>query len=259
MRARSCDAPAALTVALALLAIECRCIARAAGIDVFVTGGLGGVHRGAEQSFDISADLTELGRTRVAVVCAGVKSILDIGKTLEVLETQVRPLRACGTCPLAVGVTACLAVRVYPCWGTRPTCSRRSTPRRVSFRARAAWTRLRRLRLRSSRTRGCVVIVVCVVVAVVVVVVVLCACASVLRSSIATPHCECALCSSLSWVRVTAMVQLALPTGMVIAAPNPEEADGAVVETAIQVCVAAVVLVDRGLLLMGAVVLTCCR
>ncbi|KAI9468662.1 erwinia chrysanthemi IndA protein-like protein-like protein [Zychaea mexicana] len=63
-------------------------LARAAGIPVFVTGGIGGVHRGADQSFDISADLTELGRTPVAVVCAGVKSILDIEKTLEVLETQ---------------------------------------------------------------------------------------------------------------------------------------------------------------------------
>ncbi|KAI8069978.1 erwinia chrysanthemi IndA protein-like protein-like protein [Gongronella butleri] len=63
-------------------------LARIAGIPIFVTGGIGGVHRGAEQSFDISADLTELGKTPVAVVCAGVKSILDIEKTLEVLETQ---------------------------------------------------------------------------------------------------------------------------------------------------------------------------
>ncbi|CDH53349.1 indigoidine synthase a family protein [Lichtheimia corymbifera JMRC:FSU:9682] len=63
-------------------------LARAAGIPVFVTGGIGGVHRGAEKSMDISADLMELGRTPVAVVCAGVKSILDIEKTLEVLETQ---------------------------------------------------------------------------------------------------------------------------------------------------------------------------
>jgi pseudouridine-5'-phosphate glycosidase len=55
------------------------------GISVFVTGGIGGVHRGAETSFDISAYLNELGRTPVAVVCAGVKSILDIGKTLEYL------------------------------------------------------------------------------------------------------------------------------------------------------------------------------
>ncbi|KAI9016462.1 erwinia chrysanthemi IndA protein-like protein-like protein [Phycomyces nitens] len=63
-------------------------LARAAGIHVFVTGGIGGVHRGADTSFDISADLLELGKTPVAVVCAGVKSILDIPKTLEVLETQ---------------------------------------------------------------------------------------------------------------------------------------------------------------------------
>lgn len=62
--------------------------AHGAGLAVFATGGIGGVHRGAEQTFDVSADLTELGRTPVAVVCAGAKSILDIGKTLEVLETQ---------------------------------------------------------------------------------------------------------------------------------------------------------------------------
>ena len=54
------------------------------GIDVFVTGGIGGVHRGAESTMDVSADLTELGRTPVAVICAGVKSILDIPRTLEV-------------------------------------------------------------------------------------------------------------------------------------------------------------------------------
>ena len=64
-------------------------IAEMCGINVFATGGIGGVHRGAETTFDISADLIELGRTPVAVVCAGVKSILDIPKTLEVLETQV--------------------------------------------------------------------------------------------------------------------------------------------------------------------------
>merc|ERR1712093_155197 len=58
------------------------------GIDVFVTGGIGGVHRGAQETMDISADLTELGRTPVAVVCAGAKSILDLPKTLEYLETQ---------------------------------------------------------------------------------------------------------------------------------------------------------------------------
>jgi pseudouridine-5'-phosphate glycosidase len=67
-------------------------IAALAGIGVFATGGIGGVHRGAETSFDISADLTELARTPVAVVCAGAKSILDIGKTLEVLETLGVPV-----------------------------------------------------------------------------------------------------------------------------------------------------------------------
>jgi pseudouridine-5'-phosphate glycosidase len=72
-------------------------IAELAGIRVFATGGVGGVHRGAEMTFDISADLTELGRTPTAVVCAGVKSILDIGKTLEVLETQRVPVIAYGT------------------------------------------------------------------------------------------------------------------------------------------------------------------
>jgi len=62
------------------------------GVDVFVTGGIGGVHRGATQSFDISADLMELSRTPVAVICSGVKSILDIGLTLEYLETQGVPV-----------------------------------------------------------------------------------------------------------------------------------------------------------------------
>lgn len=72
-------------------------LADLAGIDIFATGGVGGVHRGAEQTFDISADLTELGRTKTAVVCAGVKSILDIAKTLEYLETQRVPVIAYGT------------------------------------------------------------------------------------------------------------------------------------------------------------------
>lgn len=67
-----------------------------AGIEVFVTGGIGGVHRGAAQTFDISADLQELARTSVAVVCAGAKSILDIGLTLEYLETHGVPVIACG-------------------------------------------------------------------------------------------------------------------------------------------------------------------
>ena len=67
-----------------------------AGISVFVTGGIGGVHRGAASSFDISADLQELAQTSVAVVCAGVKSILDIGLTLEYLETHGVPVISVG-------------------------------------------------------------------------------------------------------------------------------------------------------------------
>ncbi len=66
--------------------------AHRAGIDVFATGGIGGVHRGAERTFDISADLQELAKTPVAVVCAGAKAILDIPKTLEVLETLGVPV-----------------------------------------------------------------------------------------------------------------------------------------------------------------------
>jgi len=63
-----------------------------AGIRIFATGGIGGVHRGGQESMDVSADLTELSRTSVAVVCAGAKSILDIGRTLEYLETQGVPV-----------------------------------------------------------------------------------------------------------------------------------------------------------------------
>jgi pseudouridylate synthase len=69
-------------------------IAALAGIGIFATGGVGGVHRGAEATFDISADLTELGQTGTTVVCAGVKSILDMAKTLEYLETQRVPVIA---------------------------------------------------------------------------------------------------------------------------------------------------------------------
>lgn len=80
----------ATTVAATMICAEL------AGIEVFVTGGIGGVHRGAETSFDISADLQELAQTSVAVVCAGVKSILDIGLTLEYLETHGVPVLAVG-------------------------------------------------------------------------------------------------------------------------------------------------------------------
>lgn len=67
-------------------------LAHAAGIDVFATGGIGGVHRGARDSWDVSADLIELSRTPVLVVCAGAKSILDLPATLEVLETYGVPV-----------------------------------------------------------------------------------------------------------------------------------------------------------------------
>ena len=72
-------------------------IAHMAGIKIFATGGIGGVHRGAETTMDISADLEELGRTPVMVVCAGAKSILDLGLTLEYLETKGVPVIGYGT------------------------------------------------------------------------------------------------------------------------------------------------------------------
>ncbi|WP_428648191.1 pseudouridine-5'-phosphate glycosidase [Roseibium sp.] len=81
----------ATTVAATMMA------AHAAGLKVFATGGIGGVHKGAELSFDISADLDELGRTPVCVVSAGAKALLDIPKTLEVLETRGVPVIAYGT------------------------------------------------------------------------------------------------------------------------------------------------------------------
>lgn len=89
-------------------------IAEMAGIHVFATGGIGGVHRGAEQTFDISADLQELAKTNVAVICAGAKSILDLGLTTEYLEThgvpligyrtQVLPAFFCRTSPFSVSI-----------------------------------------------------------------------------------------------------------------------------------------------------------
>ncbi len=82
----SSDADAGTTVAATMM------VAAMAGIRVFATGGIGGVHKGAEESFDISADLLELGRTGVIVVAAGAKAILDVPKTLEVLETQGVPV-----------------------------------------------------------------------------------------------------------------------------------------------------------------------
>ena len=75
-------------------------IARAAGLRVFATGGIGGVHRGAAETFDVSADLLELSRTRVAVVASGAKAVLDLPKTLEALETLGVPVVGFGTSEL---------------------------------------------------------------------------------------------------------------------------------------------------------------
>jgi pseudouridylate synthase len=94
IKASRCDIPyilsagkdGATTVAATMI------LAELADIAVFVTGGIGGVHRGAEETMDISADLEELARTNVAVICAGAKSILDIGLTLEYLETKGVPV-----------------------------------------------------------------------------------------------------------------------------------------------------------------------
>ncbi len=72
-------------------------LAAQAGIEVFVTGGVGGAHRGAQETFDISADLEELGKTNVTVVSAGVKAILDLNLTLEILETKGVPVLSYGT------------------------------------------------------------------------------------------------------------------------------------------------------------------
>lgn len=83
--------PGATTVAATMF------IAHLAGVRVFATGGIGGVHRGVEDSLDISADLTELARTPVAVVCAGAKIILDLPRTLELLETLGVPVVGYGT------------------------------------------------------------------------------------------------------------------------------------------------------------------
>ncbi len=105
-------------------------IASMAGIKVFVTGGIGGVHRGAENSMDISADLTEMAQTSVAVVSAGVKSILDIELTLEYLETKGIPVvtlaqdefpsfyssKSGFKSPLRLDTTAEIALMLYTKW-----------------------------------------------------------------------------------------------------------------------------------------------
>ncbi len=116
---------AATTVATTMIG------AYAAGIRLFATGGTGGVHRGAESSMDVSADLPELGRTPVAVVSAGVKSILDIGRTLEYLETLGVPVITCGA-------------DSFPAFYSResgfPTPARLDTPGELAAALAAHWT-----------------------------------------------------------------------------------------------------------------------
>ncbi len=102
--ARSADG--ATTVATTMI------IAHLAGIQVFATGGIGGVHRGAETTMDISADLEELGRTPVMVICAGAKAILDLGLTLEYLETKGVPVIGYGTEELPAFYTRTSGFRV---------------------------------------------------------------------------------------------------------------------------------------------------
>ena len=104
--------------------------ARLAGISVFATGGIGGVHRGAATSFDISADLTELARTDVAVVCAGAKALLDLPKTLEMLETLGVPV-------------VCYRTDAFPAFWSRasdlPAPLRLDTPREIAALVRTRW------------------------------------------------------------------------------------------------------------------------
>ncbi len=87
-------------------------IAAKVGIKVFVTGGVGGVHRGAEDTFDISSDLEELARTNIAVVCAGPKAILDVEKTLEYLETKGVPVLGYKTDKMPIFYTSSPSLKV---------------------------------------------------------------------------------------------------------------------------------------------------
>ena len=123
-------------------------IAHMAGIQVFATGGIGGVHRGAETTMDISADLEELAQTPVMVVCAGAKSILDLGLTLEYLETNGVPV-------IGYGTTAWTALRSWllcsahsGIWAIRAVCwSQIPSPRRM------LWTKTSLMQLSNRRSR----------------------------------------------------------------------------------------------------------
>jgi pseudouridine-5'-phosphate glycosidase len=117
-------------------------LAHKAGIAVFVTGGIGGVHRGGESSMDVSADLVELGRTPVLVVSAGIKSILDIPRTLEYLETQ-------GVAVLALGTDE------FPAFFTRSSgCAAPMVASGCAEAAAVCHTQLDRLRLQSGLLVG---------------------------------------------------------------------------------------------------------
>lgn len=109
--ALACGWTGSTTVAATMIA------ARLAGIAVFATGGIGGVHRGAETSFDISADLEELAQTAVTVVASGAKAILDLPKTLELLETKGVPVIAFGQDALPAFWSRDLGCR-HPCAST---------------------------------------------------------------------------------------------------------------------------------------------
>lgn len=104
-------------------------VAAMAGIRVFATGGIGGVHRGVESSWDVSADLEELGRTPVCVVCAGAKAILDLPKTLEYLETKGVPV---------VGYRTDELPAFYSAHSGVPLVERADNPREIALRMRAA-------------------------------------------------------------------------------------------------------------------------
>jgi len=105
-------------------------IAHMAGIKVFATGGIGGVHRGVEKTMDISADLEELGHTSVAVICAGAKAILDLPRTLEYLETKGVPVIGYGTDELPAFYNPHSGIRLV---------ERADTPAQIAARMYAKW------------------------------------------------------------------------------------------------------------------------
>lgn len=106
-------------------------VAAMAGLRVFATGGIGGVHRGAEKTWDVSADLEELARTDVAVICAGAKAILDLPKTMEYLETKGVPVIGYGTSELPAFYTPQSGI---------PLAQRADTPKEIASELYAKWS-----------------------------------------------------------------------------------------------------------------------